>query len=231
MKRYGKDNPNWRGGKTIKYCIDCNIRVCRNNKGGRCKSCSKLGKLNSFYGHAHNKKTRKKMIISNAKRDKGTYRQGKASFDVQSRAMKLRWERASESERWRLIKPFVMAGMKACKKASKTKIENIINDILVKNGFSFHRNKQIGIYNVDFLVGNKAIECLGDYWHCNPSIYSPDYYNKSIKLVAADKWIKDENRAIKLMSKGISIMMLWESDIKQRLELVEKSILKFLKNE
>ena len=68
---------------------------------------------------------------------------------------------------------------------------NILDDLQVK----YERNFQIGKYNVDFLVkGCQIIECFGDFWHCNPAIYSADFINKSLKMTAQEKWLKDESR-------------------------------------
>jgi len=34
--------------------------------------------------------------------------------------------------------------------------------------------------SVDIYVPSKKliIECFGDYWHCNPNLYKPEYYHK-----------------------------------------------------
>lgn len=47
------------------------------------------------------------------------------------------------------------------------------------------------------MMNNKTgvvIEYFGDYWHCNPAIYGKDFYNKSIKKTAAEKWEADKIR-------------------------------------
>ena len=137
----GSNNPNWQGGKTIKHCLDCGKRVSRNNKGGRCKSCAKMGSLNSFSGKKHTDETRIKMVKSNALRDKSTYKGKAIPFDVLSKAMKKRWKEASDEEKERLIEPFIKAG---CKKSNNTNIEKIVNDILVENKIDeYKRNVQI----------------------------------------------------------------------------------------
>ena len=53
-----------------------------------------------------------------------------------------------------------------------------------------------GCARVDML-NDKAgviVEYFGDYWHCNPAVYKKDFYNRSIKKTAAEKWSADESR-------------------------------------
>lgn len=47
----GDKNPNWRGGISTYYCIDCKRKISYGHK--RCMSCSKIGVNNSFYGKHH----------------------------------------------------------------------------------------------------------------------------------------------------------------------------------
>jgi hypothetical protein len=35
--------------------------------------------------------------------------------------------------------------------------------------------------NVDFVI---VIEYFGDYWHCNPKKYTPDFYTNQLKMTA-----------------------------------------------
>ncbi len=58
---------------------------------------------------------------------------------------------------------------------------------------------------------NKIIEVFGNYWHCNPQKYSPNYFNKSIKLTAQEIWNKDRNRIIELKSYGYNVEIIWEN--------------------
>ena len=82
---------------------------------------------------------------------------------------------------------------------------------------------------MDFLIKNKFIvECFGDYWHCNPSIYEGNFYNKSIKLTAKEKWEKDKNKIQKLKDKGFEVLVLWESDIVSQTKNTHKKIISFL---
>ena len=62
----------------------------------------------------------------------------------------------------------------------------------------------------------KVIECNGDYWHCNPIRYEPDYYNKSVHLTAQQIWDRDAQRIKELKSIGYDVKVLWESASKRR---------------
>ncbi len=61
----------------------------------------------------------------------------------------------------------------------------------------------------------KVIECYGDYWHCNPKKYKSDYYNKSLRMTAKEKWDKDAIKTNKLMSVGYDVEIVWENSKKK----------------
>lgn len=224
----GSNNPNWQGGKTIKFCVDCDKRVSRNNKSGRCRSCTNKGWLNPFKGKKHSEETRIQMSKAHITRDKSTYKGKAVPFEVLSKAMKKRWENASPEEKERLIKPFIKAG---CKKSSNTTIEKKVHLMMIDNGFSeLEQNTQVGIYNVDFLLGNSIVECFGDYWHCRPGKYEATYFHKQLKMTAEEKWEKDRIKIDFLKEKGYRVLVLWGSDIKNKTKEVENKIIKFLGN-
>jgi len=58
---------------------------------------------------------------------------------------------------------------------------------------------------------NKIIECYGDYWHCNPKKYAPDFYNKSIHKNAKEIWEKDTKRKNILEMSGYVVDIIWEN--------------------
>jgi len=61
----------------------------------------------------------------------------------------------------------------------------------------------------------KAIECQGDYWHCNPSKFRPDYYNKLVHMTANDIWKRDAAKRELLKMAGYDIEVVWENAKKQ----------------
>ncbi len=56
-----------------------------------------------------------------------------------------------------------------------------------------------------------VIECHGDYWHCNPLKYSPDYYNRLVHLTAKEIWERDSEKKKLLESAGYSVEVIWEN--------------------
>jgi len=85
-------------------------------------------------------------------------------------------------------------------------------------------------YFADILMleKRKIIEYNGDYWHCNPNKYMPDYFNKKIKKYAKDIWENDSYRRKSLESLGYSILCIWESDFINSREFVEYHIKQFV---
>ena len=70
----------------------------------------------------------------------------------------------------------------------------------------------IGDYRVDEVDFDAmvALEIHGDYWHCNPSIYPPDY--KSSQMVARERWDEDAKRMFALKMMGYRTYVIWEKD-------------------
>jgi hypothetical protein len=80
-------------------------------------------------------------------------------------------------------------------------------------------------YKIDFKPRNLSvdaklkdkdviIEFFGDYWHCNPSIWHPEQFNKNLKLSASEKWIIDDLRLDKILQLNYSIIVIWEQTSK-----------------
>jgi len=95
-----------------------------------------------------------------------------------------------------------------------SKLELSVKEHFEKLGYK--SSITIGNYVVDYLNESKKeiIEINGDYWHCNPLKYAPDYYNKKLGMTASDKWKYDEERKQYLENLGYSVTILWESDLK-----------------
>ena len=62
---------------------------------------------------------------------------------------------------------------------------------------------------------NKVIECHGDYWHCNPSLFKSDYYNRLVHLTAQDIWNRDNQKEDVLKSAGYEVEIIWENTNKK----------------
>lgn len=84
-------------------------------------------------------------------------------------------------------------------------------------------------YVYDMHVGNKIIEYNGDYWHCNPLIYESEFFNKSIKMTAGEKWRKDDKKIKYAESQGYDVLVVWETDYNKDKEKVIQKCLDFIK--
>ena len=96
----------------------------------------------------------------------------------------------------------------------KTSIEVIVENCLQKLNLNYIYDTQYSNefkFRPDFLLQdyNLVIECHGDYWHGNPSIYNLEDLN-TIQLLNIEK---DKIKETFYMSKGLEILILWESDI------------------
>lgn len=83
----------------------------------------------------------------------------------------------------------------------------------------------------DFCKGTHIIEFFGDYWHANPSKYTPDFtvvYPGGVKKQAQDIWISDENRVKSLIELGYEVLIIWEKDYRQNKNEVINRCLRFL---
>jgi hypothetical protein len=61
----------------------------------------------------------------------------------------------------------------------------------------------------------KIVECFGDFWHCNPSMYSPEYYHKYIHMNANEIWKKDDERIQSFKNAGYQVEVIWENTNKK----------------
>jgi len=108
----------------------------------------------------------------------------------------------------------------------ETSVYNILKDLKAR----FTLQVMIDRYNVDFLVDNKyIIECYGDFWHCNPQRYGPDYYNKSKKKTAKEIWARDKERQERFKSLGYEFLNIWEHDLRNNPKKVRKRVKNFLR--
>ena len=97
----------------------------------------------------------------------------------------------------------------------KSKIEDTVVEIVQQRVSRIERSYPISNIFVDIYIPEKnlVIECLGDYWHMNPSKYSATDYNKSTKRTAKEQWDKDKRRKLFIESKGYKIVEIWENEI------------------
>lgn len=217
-------NPNWRGGRTKRTCARCPRRLAQTTKGDLCTSCCKRGDGNPFAGRKHSDATRAKMAESQGRRDPASRKYGVTPPEVISARAKERWASIPKLERASLIQSFIVAGQRS-RRSSLTSIEVAVGERLTASGILHTTNTRIGRYFVDIVIGNVIVECFGDYWHCHPSLFEANDFNKSTKRTAAEQWRRDADRLAYLGSLGYSTLAFWECKIRADLDGVMSSIL------
>jgi G:T-mismatch repair DNA endonuclease (very short patch repair protein) len=97
----------------------------------------------------------------------------------------------------------------------------------VKNKFTKYNNYLNKDYSpiVDILIENKkiVIEINGDIWHANPKFYkNNDMIHRFKGLISAqDIWNFDKSRISQIESFGYTVIVLWECDINNNMELIK----------
>lgn len=97
--------------------------------------------------------------------------------------------------------------------SSRSKIEKQFG----KNLTGYSENSKVGKYKPDYIneETKHIIEIYGDYWHCNPKMFDPNFYHSQLKMTAKEKWKKDNERISELEKLGYTVTIIWESEIKR----------------
>lgn len=127
-----------------------------------------------------------------------------------------------------------------------SKIHIKIENFLKENNISYESEKlgflkfnkffnKLFSPKVDILIKNQKIiiEIYGDYWHANPKKYSKDFIvaRWGGKKRAEEIWHYDKIRINHLKSFGYKIIILWESDIKNKFEKIKRQLIKLKREE
>jgi len=102
-----------------------------------------------------------------------------------------------------------------------TKPECLLHDALIKKDLRIIKQyyvKDVGLIDRYLPDLNLVVEVDGDYFHCNPKIFKANDYNKTIKMIAKEKWNVDKIKTEKLKQLGFNVLRFWESDIYNNLE-------------
>jgi len=65
---------------------------------------------------------------------------------------------------------------------------------------------------------------MGNYWHCNPTLYKEDYWHKKKCQYARDVWESDKIRKQTLEKLGYIVYYVWESDYTRDKETVIRTL-------
>jgi len=83
-------------------------------------------------------------------------------------------------------------------------------------------------YVPDFYLSdqNIVIECYGDYWHANPSIFSKSA--TVFRTPVTEIHDRDFRRKVFFESNGITFIALWETDILKNFETIKQQLWEIL---
>jgi len=124
---------------------------------------------------------------------------------------------------------------KNCRELNSTSsFELDVRLFLKQNGFKFSTNQAVakpnkrGYVYPDIVCGNIIIECNGDFFHCNPEIYSSSFINPRTLKTAQEIWDHDKYKRDLYMECGYNVIVVWESKWKNQIHQLE--ILNILKS-
>ena len=106
-----------------------------------------------------------------------------------------------------------------------------IDCVLDSIGVSYQREYPLDYYSIDnFLDGyNLAIEVMGDYWHANPLKYGP--CGSTLNDIQCKQILKDKQKhGYVLGHYGIQVLYVWEDDINERSDVIERLITKYIES-
>ena len=105
-----------------------------------------------------------------------------------------------------------------------------VQKILKDNKILFEKHKIILGRPDVFVKPNICIFVDGDYWHANPIKYKKDdIISKSHYSTASKIWARDKKITNKLNLDGYNVVRIWENDINNNINKVEKDILKYIR--
>jgi very-short-patch-repair endonuclease len=90
--------------------------------------------------------------------------------------------------------------------------------------------KDSSTYKFDFCEkdNKKIIEFNGDFWHCNPDIYTHDYLHPVKKVIASEIWKHDKIKTEVANYFGYQVLTIWEKDYKDNPDQVIQKCIEFL---
>ena len=202
--------------------------TCRNyyniiKKGSNCKKCSlelQKGDGNPFFGKKHSAESKKTISQSRKGKSMGENNaMAKLEYRTKlSESLKKSWGSGKLEETRKKMSEVLKNTRRngKLKSVNKSKKETEICNDLKKMGFSIIPSYQVDTKICDIFIPkfNLIIEYFGDYWHCNPEKYSPDYFNKKKSLTAKEIWDYDKMKLELIKSYGYNLEVIWESELK-----------------
>jgi len=119
------------------------------------------------------------------------------------------WENLTPQER-------ILHVEKCVKGLPRSKASEVFKQSLVKHDLYDGFQSEIGIagYIVDEANVDKklVVEFFGDFYHCNPRIYSSDFFNRTLQMTSSEKWEYDRRRLGAIRACGYDILIIWENE-------------------
>lgn len=105
-------------------------------------------------------------------------------------------------------------------------------NINIRIEFKIKKDKEPRYYAYDIILDNtnKIIEVNGDYWHGNPELYKPSdilLKGSSREITVKEKHKFDKKKNMFAISKGYSVLILWEKDIKENIDRIKQLIIDY----
>lgn len=182
-------------------------KISKKNKGKHSSPETEFKK-----GHKVSKKTRRKIGEAN----KGHIATEKTRKKV---SMKIKDLWKDEEYRKNYIEKRAKQVFPMKDSSQEVKIQNFLKSL----GIEFFTHQYMKIphaYQCDILIPpmNLIIECDGDFIHCNPAKYPPNfvrYPNSKCNQPAHVIWERDKIRTKELIKKGFKVLRLWEFEINE----------------
>lgn len=202
-QKKGENNPMFGKHHTETTRITLRIANTKENNPMYGKGYLIKGKNNPFYGEKHTEETKKR--FTEQRKGEGNSMYGK-------------------NHKKETIEKIKKARAKQILPVKDTTIEVKIQEFLKKLGIEFYTHFWINDiehkYQCDIFIPsmNLVIECDGDFIHCNPVKYSPDFVrfpNSKNDKPASVIWEIDNIRTSELISAGFRVLRLWGSEIKK----------------
>jgi G:T-mismatch repair DNA endonuclease (very short patch repair protein) len=199
----------------------------------KCMGESFIGNGNHFYGKTHTKESKEK--ISKSRKGKGIGENNSMSNLVWRKKaynnLKKKWD-SGEMEHARKIMSDTMKETRRSgklKSVIRSKKEKEIIIEIKKMGYAVKHSFKVDTKICDVFIPtlNLIIEYNGDYWHCNPKKYDPDYFNQKKQKTAKELWEYDKNKIDLIREKGYNLEIVWESDLNDDNTLINKLIKKY----
>jgi G:T-mismatch repair DNA endonuclease (very short patch repair protein) len=228
-------------GNEVKTYSKDKVIACRNhfnkvNGKTLCTTCmgkNNMGNGNPFFGKKHNAKSIEK--ISNSRKGKGEGKNNSMSNPKWKNKASVNLKKKWDSGELDHLRKFFSETIKKTRRSGKlksiirSKQEKGIVSKIKKLGYEVHHSLKVDTKICDMYIPklNLIIEYNGDYWHCNPKKYKPNYFHQVKNKTAKELWEYDKNKIDLIKEKGYYLEVIWESELKEDESIINKIIKKY----